>query len=282
MTAPISVRPNGPGTSSSRAGSRATGAQQRYGDDGAQRLSHDCPPNEGLPQHCGIPPTRTSKFRTKLWITSDIRQHPARQSKLPRYNRLMDKAEVLVIGAGAAGLAAARDLSQAGAGSSFSRPGTAGEAGFFTSAPPLARPRGARSRVRPSARRRPRWRAPAPRAWPWRPARPARVGEGGAAAAPRATCGRASTSVRRRISKRGADVSVADFLARHACPGSAKQVARMMVEGYHAAARRPDERPGARRPGPRRPARESHRQTRLVAVTTACSGGCAPASIPRA
>src|SRR5258706_11992631 len=33
---------------------------------------------------------------------------------LPAYNRFMDKADVVVIGAGAAGLAAARDLSQSG------------------------------------------------------------------------------------------------------------------------------------------------------------------------
>src|SRR6185295_19891781 len=42
-------------------------------------------------------------------------------------------------------------------------------------------------------------------------------------------------AVRKRIRKRGQDLSVAEFLARHDLPSSSKTLARMMVEGYHAA-----------------------------------------------
>jgi monoamine oxidase len=71
-------------------------------------------------------------------------------------------------------------------------------------------------------------------------------------------------AVRKRISTRRSDVSFADFLARHALPAPAKQLARMMVEGYHAA---PVDRMStqALAVGDEEVGEAAHRQHRLVA-----------------
>ena len=77
--------------------------------------------------------------------------------------------------------------------------------------------------------------------------------------------------VRKRISKRGSDVSIADFLTRAALPPAARRFARMMVEGYHAA---PLDRMSAHAlaVGDEETGEGAHRQHRLVAGYDALLG----------
>jgi monoamine oxidase len=183
----------------------------------------------------------------------------------------MDKADVVVIGAGAAGLAAARDLSQSGRRVVVLEARDRWGGRVFTQRSPV---------------------------WPAPVELGAEFIHGEAAATMEAarTAGLAVETlpdrhvwakdgrlrpmgdtwsrfdrVRQRISKRGADVSIADFLARAALPPAAKQVARMMVEGYHAA---PLDRMSAHAlaVGDEETGEGAHRQHRLVAGYDALLG----------
>jgi len=147
----------------------------------------------------------------------------------------MDKADVVVIGAGAAGLAAARDLSQSGRRVSVLEARDRWGGRVFT-------------------QRSPAWPVPAELGAEFIHGEAEATMEGARAAGlavetlpdrhvwakdgrlrPVGDAWSRFDAVRKRIPKRGQDVSVAAFLARHDLPPSSKTLARMMVEGYHAA-----------------------------------------------
>ena len=147
----------------------------------------------------------------------------------------MDKADVIVIGAGAAGLAAARDLSQSGRRVVVLEARDRWGGRVFTS-------------------RSPAWPVPVELGAEFIHGEAAATMEGARAAGlavetlpdrhvwakdghlrPMGDTWSRFDEVRKRISKRGADVSVADFLARHRLSRPVKELVRMMVEGYHAA-----------------------------------------------
>lgn len=176
----------------------------------------------------------------------------------------MDKADVIVIGAGSAGLAAARDLSQSG----------------HRVVVLEARDRWG---GRVYTQRSPVWPVPVELGAEFIHGEAEAAMEGARAAGlavetlpdrhvwakdgrlrPMGDTWSRFDQVRKRISKRGGDVSVAEFLARHALPRPAREAARMMVEGYHAA---PVERMSAQAlaVGDEETGEGSHRQHRIVA-----------------
>jgi monoamine oxidase len=180
------------------------------------------------------------------------------------YNRLMDKADVVVIGAGAAGLAAARDLSQSGLRVAVLEARDRWGGRVFTHRSPMwpvpvelgaefvhgeaedtmqgARAAGLAVETLPDRH----------------------VWARGGRLRPMGDTWSRFDAVRKRISTRGSDVSVADFLARQALPPAARRLARMMVEGYHAA---PVDRMSthALAVGDEEVGEAAHRQHRLVA-----------------
>ena len=175
----------------------------------------------------------------------------------------MEQADVIVIGAGAAGLTAARDLS------------TSGRRVIVLEA---------RDRWggRVFTHRSPMWPVPVELGAEFVHGEPGETMEGARAAGlavetlsdrhvwakggrlrPMGDMWSRFDAVRKRISTRGSDVAFAEFLARHSFPRPVKQLARMMVEGYHAAsvARMSAQ---ALAPGDEGMGQASHRQHRLV------------------
>jgi len=147
----------------------------------------------------------------------------------------MHKADVVVIGAGAAGLAAARDLSQVGRRVVLLEARDRWGGRVFT-------------------HRSPAWPVPVELGAEFIHGEAPSILEGARAAGlgveelpdrhvwakggrrrPTGDLWSRFDEVRQRISTRGADVSVADFLSRHALASGGKEIVRMMVEGYHAA-----------------------------------------------
>jgi monoamine oxidase len=147
----------------------------------------------------------------------------------------MDQADVVVIGAGAAGLAAARDLSMSGRRVIVLEARDRWGGRVFTHRSPM-------------------WPVPVELGAEFVHGEPEETMEGARAAGlavetlpdrhvwarggrlrPMGDIWSRFDEVRKRISTRGSDVSVADFLARHSFPRPVKQLARMTVEGYHAA-----------------------------------------------
>jgi monoamine oxidase len=147
----------------------------------------------------------------------------------------LSAAEVLVIGAGAAGLAAARDLSQAGrrvavldardrwGGRIFTHREAAWPVPVELGAEFV---HGAAEETMEAARAAGLLveRLPDRHAW-----------ASGGRLRPIRDMWSQFDAVRRRIPTRGADLSFAQFLARRSLAPRAKQLARMLVEGYHAA-----------------------------------------------
>lgn len=175
----------------------------------------------------------------------------------------MDKADVVVIGAGAAGLAAARDLSQSGRRVAVLEARDRWGGRVFTQCSPA-------------------WPVPVELGAEFIHGEAEDTMEGARAAGlavetlpdrhvwakegrlrPMGDTWSRFDAVRKRISKRGPDVSVAEFLARQHLPSSAKTLARMMVEGYHAA---PVDQMSAQAlaAGDEETRESSHRQHRIV------------------
>src|SRR4029453_17546580 len=146
----------------------------------------------------------------------------------------MDKADGVVIGAGAAGLAAARDLSQSGRRVAVLEARDRWGGRVFT-------------------QRSPAWPVPVELGAEFIHGEAKGAMEGARAAGlavetlpdrhvwakegrlrPMGDTWSRFDAVRKRIPKRGQDMSVAEFLARHDLPSSSKTLPRLMGGGYHA------------------------------------------------